>query len=377
MSGTSLERSPSVRRKARAEAAAWVVQLHGPHRTPELEAALRDWLSADPENQRQFERVTSVWDDARGIPLGGVARVAYWNRSPSAAPWALAAVILLTCCIGALSAYWVYFAHVYRTGIGEQRIVRLDDGSRISLNSDTQLEVRFSKELRRVILSKGEAYFEVTHDPGRPFVVSAGGHDVTAVGTSFMVRFDSDTTAVTLIEGKVTVSNAALQPEHVPPLSGSGEIASHRDKNAPQLATETEQAPTSAHQQRARLEVDGAGSPEVVTLTRGERLVLSRGAAPRLDSPPIDTVVAWRRGEVILDKTLLTDAVADMNRYGVRKLVIDSPDIGKLRISGIYHVGDSAEFAQTIAKLYQLQVTADDSHIRLSRSAAPAAERQR
>lgn len=372
MSGASPEHSQSVRRKARAEAAAWVVKLHGPHRTAELEAAFRAWLSADGENQRQIERVTGVWDDARGIPIGGVARLAYWNRSPSGSRWAIAAAVLLTCCIGALSSYRAFVANVYRTRIGEQRTVRLDDGSRVSLNSDTQLKVKFSKKLRQVILSTGEAYFEVTHNSKRPFIVSAGDHNVTAVGTSFLVRLDSNTTAVTLIEGQVTVSNAAPQPL----LSGRREAATPGDRKEPHSATNIEHPVSVAHQQRARLDADGPGSAEVVTLVRGERLVLSRGAGPHVDSPPIDTVMAWRRGEVILDKTPLTDAVAEMNRYEVRKLIVDPGDIGKLRISGIYHTGDGTGFAHTIAKLYQLQVTEGDSQIRLTRSGLPAAERK-
>jgi transmembrane sensor len=103
-----------------------------------------------------------------------------------------------------------------------------------------------------------------------------------------------------------------------------------------------------------------------VTLAPGERLLLARNALPQLDSPPIEAVAAWRRGEVVLEKTTLDEAVAEMNRYEDEKLVIGSPEIGKLRISGIYHVGDSAGFAQTIAKLYQLQVMEGDDQIRLT-----------
>jgi transmembrane sensor len=360
----------STARKARAEAAAWIVRLHGPQRTPALEAAFRHWLSADEENRLQFERVTQVWDDARGIPAGGITRLTQWSRPAVKRTWAVAAMVLAACGLTAFTAYQVWFANSYRTAIGEQRIVRLEDGSRVSLNSDTQIDIKLTDAMRHVTLVRGEAFFEVAHNPSRPFVVTAGNHDVTAVGTSFLVRYDPDATAVTLVEGQVTVSYAAF-PQVGP--DGQASLPSGRDGVARERASVHRPSSRNADgplvsgtlQPIQPDESDRAGSANMVTLTPGERLVVSRGAAPRLDSPNIDTVTAWRRGEVVLEKTTLADAVAEMNRYEDEKLVIDSPDIARLRVSGIYHVGDSAGFAQTIAKLYRLQVTEGSNQIRL------------
>ena len=354
MNAASTDASRSSRRRARAEAAAWIVRLHGPNRTPSLEAALREWLAADAENRLQFQRVTEVWDDARGIPVGGITRVAsYPSRGTLKFSWRLAAVVLVTCGIAALSVYRIWFANVYRTALGEQRIVRLEDGSRVSLNSDSRLELEFTDLRRHVTLTHGEAYFEVTHNPNRPFVVTAGEHDITDFGTSFQVRYDQAGTAVTLVEGKVTVSNAAMsvtaRPESQGP-SSSGEQERSSDSTAARSADGS----------------DGAGSLQIVTLAPGERLVLAGNAPPKLDSPHIDVVTAWRRGEVVLDRTLLDDAIAEMNRYEDEKLVIDSPNIGRLPISGIYHVGDSMGFAQTIARLYGLQIKQENKQIRIT-----------
>ena len=157
--------------------------------------------------------------------------------------------------------------------------------------------------------------------------MSAGGHDVTALGTTFLVRYDPTYTAVTLVEGKVTVSNTAA------PAPRDG--ASSRTARRP------------------------------LALTPGERVMLARNDAPSVDLPRIDALMAWRRGEVVLDKTPLTDAVAEMNRYEDERLVIDTVDVGKLPISGIYHTGDSDGFAQTVARLYRLQIsrTANEIHL--------------
>lgn len=372
MSVSSPNPLSAARRKARAEAAAWVVKLHGPHRTPALEAAFHAWLSQDAENRRQFERVTEVWDDARGIPLGGVSRPAYWNRVTGTRRWAIAAVTLLVFGGVGVSGYWAWFANMYRTRVGEQRVIRLDDGSRVSLNSDTRLEIKFSRDQRWVSLSRGEAYFEVAHNPNRPFVVSAGRHDVTAVGTTFLVRYDADITAVTLVEGKVIVSNAAaprsVQEQDRSPLRPIQEKSSQQvtDRQQQPLPDSSGGLAPGIQHPAHRSGHDDGGSAQVLTLTPGERLVLAPNAGPKLDSPHIEAVTAWRRGEVVLDKTPLADAAAEMNRYEDDKLVIGSPEVGKLRISGIYRVGDSAGFAQTIGKLYRLQVKEGDGEIRLS-----------
>jgi transmembrane sensor len=86
---------------------------------------------------------------------------------------------------------------------------------------------------------------------------------------------------------------------------------------------------------------------------------------PRLDQPRIDAVTAWRRGEVMLDNTTLADAVAEMNRYDERLLIIDDPSAAAMRVSGIYHAGDSAGFARTVAALYGLQVVHEPGRIHL------------
>src|SRR6185437_14801310 len=207
---------------------------------------------------------------------------------------------------------------------------------RVLLNSDSRIKVQFTSDSRHVIMSHGEAYFEVARAPDRRFIVSAGNHEVTALGTAFQVRYDAGNTAVTLVEGKITVSDPQMEA-----------------RGAPVPASD-----------RAR----------VVTLTPGERLLMVRNAAPKLDSPRLDVVTAWRRGEVVLEKTTLGEAVAEMNRYQGEQLIIGSPSIEKLRISGIYHIGDSIDFARTVASLYRLQVTEKDNQIRLSPGPSGAIE---
>ena len=318
-SGSPTERV--VQRAARAEAAAWIVRLHGPHRCAELEAAFRDWLQAHPENGKQFERVTEVWDAGSSVPVPGVPRMTRWKEEPRRRQWSLAAALLLLLC--GLAGWITWRAWVdpsYTTGVGEQRVVRLDDGTRLSLNSGTRVVITYSDTERRVELVRGEAFFEVAHNAARPFIVTAGDQQVVAIGTTFVVRYEAARTAITLLEGSVKVS----------PATDMG-----------------------------------------LTLAPGERVTFAAGGSRRLDEPKIEAVTAWRRGEVMLDSTQLEEAVAELNRYDKNTLIIDDPQIATLSISGIYHAGDSRGFAHTIAKLYGLEIIEQSNRIHLRAAEHP------
>jgi transmembrane sensor len=304
------------RRRARAEASAWVVRLHGPHRSPALEAGLREWLAADPEHARQFERVTDVWDAGPQVPISGVPRVRAQRRLPASRIWAAAVSIALVCLVAAYLFVGLRSGTVYRNGIGPLRVIRLEEGSRVSLDAQSEVRVAYSDTERRVQLEYGQAYFQVSHNPGWPFVVVVGQHQITDIGTAFMVRYAPSSTAITLIEGRVAVSSRS----------------------------------------QAARETDGTGSkpstPVPIILAPGQRLTFARDRPPKLDAPPADDVTAWLRGEIMLDDTPLTRVVATLNRYDATLLGIDDPRVAHLRVSGIYHTGNNREFAFLLEKLY-------------------------
>jgi transmembrane sensor len=311
-------------RETVAEAAAWISHLHGPRRSPEVEAGFRRWLASSEECARAFEGVTEIWDMMPAVSAGEMPRIAVWDRPAPPRLWTRAAAITAICAALALGARWVWSDRDYATGIGEQRIVNLDDGTRVSLNSDTRMEVEYSSAQRRVVLREGEAFFEVTHNPRRPFVVVAGGHHVTALGTAFEVRYEPDCTTVMLVEGKVAVS------------PGNADTARRNEDSTAILAP-------------------------------GERLTFVKRSEPKRDRPRLDAVMAWRRGEVIFDDTVLADAVAEMNRYDRTSLVIDDPGIAALRVSGIYRSGDTSGFARLVGRMYDLNVVTEDGRIHLRR----------
>lgn len=358
MSATVKGPSNKAPRASRAEASIWMVRLHSEARTPELEAGFREWLTADPENARQFEHMTDVWELGGAVTADGLSRLRSWESSTSKVRWRPVAVGAMTCILGLFIAFWWWTASVYVTHHGEQRLVLLDDGSRVYLNSNSRLRVQFDTHQRRVRLERGEGFFEVAQDPKRAFFVQAGDRQVAVLGTTFVVRYEPVKTAITLVEGKVRVS----------PLSISA--------SAKQRASIENQASSSAPAQNDAIEhakrqtekrAPGAAKAEVFTLVPGERLVLAQRAPPKIDTPRIEAVTAWRRGEVLLEATPLVEAIAEMNRYDKRQLMIDDTELATVRVSGIYRSGDSLGFARAVAELHGFEVTDSSDEIHLQR----------
>lgn len=221
---------------------------------------------------------------------------------------------------GCAVAGWLLLALFpsYSTRIGEQRLVVLQDGSRVRLNTDTKLRVRFGPNERRVILAKGEAFFEAAHDVGKPFVVEADGARVRAVGTKFDVRRNSGGVEVTLVEGRVQVGRA-------------------------QTPNEAILLPNQ------RLTVTPAG--------------LSLPAA-------VDGLQAasWTTGRLVFHAVPLAAAVHEINRYTNRKIVLDIPaGLAGQPVSGSFDPGDPKAFVEAATTLLDLHADwSDDDQIRLS-----------
>ncbi len=308
-----------------AEAAAWLARLHGPNRTPNVDKGFRRWLNLSPEHGRAFEIATDTWERLALVRRRPLERVADWERggvrlSLGRAALAAAAVVTLTV---AVTAYYYSSDDAIATKVGEQRIVTLEDGTRVALNTATRVRVDFDKSARRIELQSGEALFQVApQSTSWPFIVTAGGQQIRALGTAFVVRRDDTGLAVTLVDGKVSVA----------PVVGS------------------QPAP-------------GANAQ---VLTPGQRLTFHGSHAPNLDTPALDKITAWQRGQVAFDNAPLIEAVAEMNRYSRDQLVVASPQAAALRISGVFRTSESAEFARAIAQTYALQVTVQSRKITLT-----------
>jgi transmembrane sensor len=324
-------------RRIRAQAVLWVTELHSPDRSASLEAKVREWLAADPRHAAAFELATEAWQSSGNTPaelLTAKSKVgAFESARPKLSRPVAAGMILLL--LALMAGIYLARDESLGTGPGEQRTVELADGTELSLNANSHVRVQFDKRVRKVTLVAGEALFDVSKNPARPFVVVIGDRKVIALGTSFMVRREegSATAApgftVTLVEGRVAVE----------PLSGPDALLS---------------GPTAG----AKL------------LRPGERLSVEGGAPERVDSPSIDQVTAWRRGQLIFEDTSLSEAAAEFNRYSSKKLTIEGSAAGKLRVGGVFRIGDPASFAQAMANTYHLRILNRGKQLILTEKAA-------
>jgi transmembrane sensor len=328
-----------------AEASVWIAKMHGDSRGRAIEQGLRRWLREDPENARAFELATEVWDEAENLRRFVVFRpsAAAKPRRRSSGPLIAAAAFgMLLIAVGIV---WSQYAGMIATGVGEQRQLVLQDGTRVFLNTDTRIVVKYDKAARRVEMRRGEALFNVAKRSDWPFIVTAGDRQVRALGTAFVVRRDAQRVAVTLVEGSVLVSPvmSAVNNLKPPSIEGPGAI---------------EQTPATASSSQG-------GSGEF-TLTPGQRLTFDAGAATKLDTPSVEKTTAWRRGQVILDDTPLQAAANEMNRYNEIKLVVQDPAAAGVLINGLFQAGDSTHFANAVAQAYGLTVIERGDEIVLS-----------
>jgi transmembrane sensor len=335
---------PRVRPEIAAEAAVWVARLHGPDRSVPMERECLAWQARSAEHREAFERCTETWQDVPRVSLANAyAGAAPAHATSDIAPrfpfrWIATAAVAAVLAGTALLVQQWRDQGVYSTGVGEQHQVLLADGTHMTLNTGTRVRVDLGTARRIVDVQGGEALFEVGKDPTRPFVVRVAGSEVEALGTTFAVRFTPDdaqpgrTLTVTLIEGQVAVR----------PVSRGG----------------------------------GTGNPatgQAMRLQAGERVQLSAvpaalEAAPRVDRPNIDAVIAWKRSEAVFDGAALPDAVAEMNRYTRTPIVLlDGPALAGLRVSGLYRTSDSAGFARAVAALHGLRVHERQGRLELAK----------
>jgi transmembrane sensor len=311
------QETPSAR--VRAEAAAWVAQIHGEEHSPEGDARLRAWLGESDDHRRAFDRLTRAWEQGGKIRLRARhdALATQPRRRSRFVPWAAAAAVVMA--IGAAVYYMRVDAVV--TDIGQQQVRLLRDGTRVTLNTNTRIEVNYDGQARRVRLIRGEAWFEVAKSATWPFLVSVDGEVVRALGTSFIVRHDgAQDLSVTLVEGRVSVTPV--------------------DQNAE------------------------PGDAQV--LAPGQRLVLSRHATAALDRPDLTRVTAWRQGRVEFDATSLADAAGEMNRYSKTRVILADADLARLRIGGVFRAGDSEEFVRIVSSAFGLHADRQGRDIVLS-----------
>lgn len=213
-------------------------------------------------------------------------------------------------------------AQHFATGHAERRIARLSDGSVITIAPDSRVEVAFDPAERRVRLSKGEALFEVAHNPARPFVVETPHGEVKAVGTAFDVAIATREAEVTVVEGVIRI---ALRPA---------------------------------------FDGGATGEPIEKVARKGERVVFgmdtrdggSTGFIRQVQDQDVASTTAWTKGKLIFRGEPLRDVIAKINLYARGRIVLTDPEAGSLPVYGIVDQGDTAAIRELISNPHAVAI---------------------
>jgi transmembrane sensor len=199
---------------------------------------------------------------------------------------------------------------VYGDASGAQQQINLADGSVIRLDARSRVRVNFTGQSREVTMLEGRAYFTVQHGP-RPFVVRSPGGETIDLGTRFVIELGGGLTRVSLVEGKIAIRPAGSAREL--PLE-PGEVSGYTDKGT----------------------------------------ILAKAPAR---NDPID----WTSGRLKFEDTPLVEAVARLSRYSDKPILL-APDVAasNRRVTGVFFIGDSENFAATLASALDLKVISDE-----------------
>lgn len=339
------------------QAAGWCTRLADGMMTAQEQQAFGAWVEADPANLAALEKCIRVWqgfgavaDSPEFIAVreralatyrrrsearwaqGPVDRsvFAHWPRLSRRAAWA--ASLLLLGLPGTL--WWNSLPDRYSTAVGERRVVVLSDGSRLSLDADTRVDVHMDDGKRELALVYGRAKFDVAKDPMRPFSVRVDDKMVVAVGTSFSVERLRRQMHVVLFEGKVAV------------------LEQEKDRLKP-IPVRLSAATTHAES----------------VLTPGRELVasLSQPAAAVM-SVDVNRALSWENDQLAFREEPLATAIERMNRYTDRKLVLGDAATGELRVNGVFNAGDVDAFLAGLRAVFPIRALQQGDVIRITQA---------
>ena len=307
------------------EASKWLAIVNSDGASNEELVTFERWRAGDPRREAAFSRLEVMFNEIGDLTeleylidtpapnqrtatsTGILERLKGWVARPLIPIGAIAAALAVMVVVANLPNASLE-PQRYASSIAETRDVTLADGSVITLGAKSAAEVTYEDDQRRVALLSGQAFFDVARDPGRPFVITAGGANIEVIGTRFDVTLIRDETRVGVVEGVVSVST-------------------HDERSA------------------------------AAQLTAGQALtVTDNGVVGEIRLADLDTLTAWRNGRLIYKNAPLGDVVTSINRYTSRPVALAPEVDDALTITGAFRASEAEAVIRTIATAHDLSI---------------------
>jgi transmembrane sensor len=301
------------------EAAEWLVHLNESQATQAEFEEWQRWLIADPRHSRAFHALENTWQISTqaAIAINSRDEPTFTRYRPHdirrPRVWAAAAAILILA--GIVGVWWSRLPVIIQTGTAEQRVVWLPDRSQVTVGPLTRVSYRYSAATRALRLDTGEAFFEVTKDAHRPFVVDTGRGRIVAVGTAFSVNVATDRLNVTVAEGTVRIENDELW-----------------------------QKPS------------GSAVADSIMVSAGRRYIAATNGTSVTTLPSTTPDVSWRDGRLVYYGDPLSAVITDVNRYAVDRIELADQTLGDLQYTGTVFPETVNDWLASLPSIFPVRV---------------------
>lgn len=329
------------------EACAWIARFDARNMSAQEIAEFRTWIGRSEMHRDCFNQYLRTWKDfeefsERSVsevldtfaeepkPLSALGKLTGGWSNAIGRQAAITAVVgfLMIALLGIAIRFVLNDGGgqplvIYATAVGENKSVSLADGTQIRLNTNSRMEVTYTKQERSIRLLKGEAFFDVIHDPKRPLVVYAGSGLVQAIGTAFVVRLKDADVEVLVTEGRVRLASMTEPGSHL------NEVQSKTSIVVPLAVVESGQ--------NAKFAIDVE-------------------AIDTISSDEIERKLAWRDGALIFKGDPLEHVIEEVGRYTPIKIVISDPQIRDMKIGGYFRTGEVEAMLDALEESFSIRV---------------------
>jgi transmembrane sensor len=323
------------------QAGYWVLTKHSPDWNADSETELQTWLAQSEAHRQQYQRAIKLWQKldqlkSTSFPARQTAqnlRAKHLQRRQHvlAAKRAVGqGALILMIAIG-LNQYIA--TDNYHTAIGQRQALTLADGSEVMLNTDTEINVKFTNNRRLVNIEHGEAYFVVTHDTARPFDVVTGNSRIHDIGTRFNVYAQQDMTYVTVAEGEVAV----IHDPQITQMPWLDHLISKVHRWLP-LTTEYDEA-SARH------------------LIAGQQIAYNDlGTSTDLIDVDVNKVSAWRSGRLIFEMAPLEEVLNQLQRYHQVNFQYSAKAIKQIMVSASFEIDNLPKILNTLQATFPIKI---------------------